>query len=204
MSTTPSSIESTTDSKLGRRSVLGAGAAAVVAGSAAALAVASPASAGRNPVDTTAEVAIRQLAVDYAIGTDAIAVGDLDTALARYRRAFSPDATIAAGWDSAAPALSATGPDAWAQIVQNAFVPHLATQHLLGSIDVTLDGRSAATMSSYLEATHVYRDQPNLLIVKGTYYDQVQRTAQGWRITARFLQFVSFNTVARLLPAVAS
>jgi hypothetical protein len=155
------------------------------------------------------QLAIAKLAVYYGLGTDAIAAAAGAAAgLPYYRRIFTPDATIAAGFDRSAPALTSTGPDEWAAVVAGAFVPYQATQHLLGTINVEIgrDGagnrtkKSRASMSTYLTATHVFRANKDLLIVLGTYYDDVERTRGGWRIVNRFLQFTSFETRQRTAP----
>ncbi|WP_420453200.1 nuclear transport factor 2 family protein [Ilumatobacter sp.] len=188
---------------LGRRSLLGGG-AAVVAGTAALAVPGGGVAARSNPARTSDAAEIRQLSIDYAIGTDAIAVGDADTGREIYRRIFTADASITAGFDPSAPSLSSTGPDEWTDAVIAAFAPFTATQHLLGTIDVSLGGNrnQPAAMTSYLQATHVYRDTPELLTVLGTYVDRVERTRDGWRIADRFLRFLSFSTIERTLPPV--
>lgn len=155
------------------------------------------------------QLAIAKLAVYYGLGTDAIsASGGAEAGLPYYRRIFAADAKISAGFSRAAPALTSTGPDEWAAVVAGAFVPYTATQHHLGTINVEIgrDGagnrtkRSQASMSSYLIATHVFRANKDILVVLGTYYDDVVRTRDGWKIAARFLQFTSFETRQRSAP----
>jgi len=62
------------------------------------------------------------------------------------------------------------------------------TQHLLGNIQIELDGNHAKA-SCYLQAIHVglgdHSDQ--VLTVWGEYKDQLVKTAAGWRITFREL-----------------
>ena len=64
------------------------------------------------------------------------------------------------------------------------------TQHLLGSIDVTVAG-DTATAHCYLQAIHV-GIQPGyegkVLTVWGTYRDRLIRTPAGWRICYRELE----------------
>lgn len=174
----------------------------IAAGSAAALLPSGTAGAGSaNAAQASDQLAIRQLSIDYALGTDAIGVGDIDAGRALYAQAFADDATIGAGFDPANPALVANGRDEWADVVIGAFQAYSATQHLLGTINVTVDqNRQAARMTSYLEATHVLKNSLELLIVKGTYIDTVERSQGQWVIVERFLQFLSYNTVARTLP----
>ena len=154
--------------------------------------------------DELEAAAIRQLSINYAIGTDAVSRGDLDTARARYSATFTAGAPIAAGFDRNAPALTAHGPEEWLGVVVEAFKPYTATQHLLGTIDVVFPvsrGRlREASMSTYLHATHVSAASSELLTVLGTYFDQVRLVDGGWRIVNRFLQFTSFETAPRTLP----
>jgi len=185
-----------------RRTVLLGGGAAV-AGAAVLVGTGTPVGAS-DVRDEREAAAIRQLSINYALGTDAVARGDLDAARALYEATFTADAAISAGFDPAAPALTATGPEEWLGVVADAFVPYTATQHLLGTINVEFPDqpgrRRQASMSSYLHATHVFEATPELLKVLGTYFDDVAVVDGEWRIVARFLQFLSFETVPRTLP----
>jgi hypothetical protein len=184
-----------------RRALIGGGGALV--GALGVVGSAAPAAAGDNRDELDA-AAIRQLSINYAIGTDAVSRGDLDTARARYQASFTPDATIGAGFDPAAPALTAQGPEEWLGVVAQAFEPYTATQHLLGTIDVVFPAgpgrRRQASMSTYLNATHVLAATKELSTVLGTYFDQVELIDRNWRIVDRFLQFTSFETSPRTLP----
>ena len=64
-----------------------------------------------------------------------------------------------------------------------------ATQHLLGSMDIRVDG-DTATASTYLQAIHI-GSKPGFegrrMTVGGEYRDQLVRTAEGWRIRHREL-----------------
>jgi hypothetical protein len=190
-------MRDSTTRRVTRRAVLAGGGVAATA----TLATAAPAFADDRGRDATAdELALTKLAVYYGLGTDAIGRGDPATGLAYYRRIFTPDATISAGFDRSAPALTSTGPEEWAKTVETAFVPYQATQHLLATIDPEITGRNTGTIRSYLQATHVFKASLDLLIVLGYYDDEVVRTREGWRIATRFLQFVSFETRQRTLP----
>ena len=134
---------------------------------------------------------IRQLTVNYAKATDALGSGDADRmAMGRelYRKTFASDAKVNAGDSDVF-----VGPDAWADYVGDALAAFSSTQHLVGTIDVTLgestDGNPANTgvMSTYLSATHEYKPEGDLWIFLGTYDDEVVRTPQGWRISQRTL-----------------
>jgi hypothetical protein len=61
-----------------------------------------------------------------------------------------------------------------------------ATQHLLGNIDVEVDGDTARS-SCYFHAQHVRAGTPggDLYVIAGRYQDTLIRTDAGWRITER-------------------
>jgi hypothetical protein len=138
---------------------------------------------------------IRQLTVNYAKATDDLGSADADrraTGRELYRRTFASDAKIEAGESGVK-----IGPDAWADFVAEALAVFSATQHLVGTIDLELDDAtddkpaSTGTMATYLYATHEYAPEGDLWIVLGTYYDEVTRTAEGWRISKRLLTTTS-------------
>lgn len=60
------------------------------------------------------------------------------------------------------------------------------TQHLLGNIDVEVDGDSGRA-STYFHAQHVRAGTPggDLYVIAGRYEDAVVRTDGGWRIRER-------------------
>ena len=132
------------------------------------------------------ESAIRQLAVNYALGTDAIGRDERETGRALYHQTFTPDADI-----SIAGALDTqrTGPDEWVGFVEDNFrgAGHIATQHLIGSTNIvpSEDGESAE-MSTYMHASHL-GPTGDVLVVLLTYIDQAVRTEEGWRIACRTL-----------------
>ena len=61
-----------------------------------------------------------------------------------------------------------------------------ASQHLIGSISVTVDG-DTATSTAYFQAQHVREGTPDgdLYAIAGTYADAWVRTPDGWRIESR-------------------
>ena len=76
-----------------------------------------------------------------------------------------------------------------AEVVQrcsNALTRLDATQHLLGNIEICLDGDTASTIV-YFQAQHFLAGTPggDTFIIAGTYRDRVVRTSQGWRIAQR-------------------
>ena len=137
------------------------------------------------------EAEIRQLSVSYALATDAIGTGDLAQGRDLYRRTFTADAQISAG--KSAPV---SGPDGWAEYVTAALSGYTATQHLIGTIDVTFNNGGdspprSATMSTYLCATHERTPGGEIYVVLGTYSDELVRTPAGWRIARRTLTVTS-------------
>jgi len=184
-----------------RRAVLGGG-AVVAAGAAAAIVGPGVAAAGgTNANDVADKSQIYQLSINYGLGTDSISAKNKPRALELYSATFTDDAPISAGFDRANPSLVAIGPAAWADVVEQAFVGYSATQHHLATINIELTGKKTAQMSSYLHATHVLNaPSDQLLIVLGTYFDDVELRRAGWRIVRRFLQFTAFYSVARTAP----
>lgn len=146
--------------------------------------------------------AVRQLKVDYAIATDAIAGGDTATGLAMFREAFAPDARISAGFDRSAPDVVATGPDEWAAACEASFAAFLGAHHLIGPVDVRLDGDGGdrATMTAYLTATMLAKDGNDLTRVLGTYHDVAVLVSGRWRIAESFLQYFSIESGTRIAP----
>jgi hypothetical protein len=61
-----------------------------------------------------------------------------------------------------------------------------ASQHLIGSITVTVDCDVASSLA-YFQAQHVRQDTPGggLYAIAGTYDDRWVRTPDGWRIESR-------------------
>jgi hypothetical protein len=113
-----------------------------------------------SPLQDEAE--IRQLTICYALGTDAIGVGDVDKGKALYKDCFTEDAPIAALFPDGQ-GTERTGPAAWADFVNEIFRDnkYTATQHLIGTINISIDhttgktGTMTASMTSYLHATHL-------------------------------------------------
>jgi hypothetical protein len=169
----------------GRRRFL-VGGAALVAGSASVVGAETSAAASpdRGALQRLLdENAIKQLSVNYALATDMIGRGLTAEGLALYRATFTSDAEITSG------AGTFIGPEAWADFVHNALQQFSATQHLIGTINVVFARRSdRAEMSTYLYATHEYSPGGNILAVNTTYFDDVGRTRDGWRITKKVLE----------------
>ena len=133
------------------------------------------------------ESAIRQLAVNYALGTDAIGRDEAETGRALYRQTFTADAEISI---AGAAETRRTGPEEWAEFVEGTFrgAGHVATQHLIGSVNIAPAGDDGerAEMSTYMHASHLGAGG-DVLVVLLTYVDEAVRTEQGWRIAKRTL-----------------
>ena len=132
------------------------------------------------------ESAIRQLAVNYALGTDAIGRDEPETGRALYQQTFTADADISIAGN---PDTQRTGPDEWVGFVEGTFrgAGHIATQHLIGSVNIVpgADGESAE-MSTYMHASHL-GPTGDVFVVLLTYIDQAVHTEDGWRIAGRTL-----------------
>ena len=148
------------------------------------------------------EAAIRRLTICYALGTDAIGAGDVDKGKALYKSCFTEDAPIAALFPDGQ-GTERTGPAAWADFVNEIFRDnkYTATQHLIGTTNVNIDHtagktpRMAASMTSYLHATHLLPDG-SINVANGTYEDEVVKTGTGWRIRKRTLRLITFLNLA--------
>lgn len=66
-----------------------------------------------------------------------------------------------------------------------------ATQHLLGNIDVAIDGATGRA-TTYFHAQHVRAGTPggDLYVIAGRYEDAVVRTDAGWRIRERVQSYL--------------
>ena len=113
--------------------------------------------------------AVRELAHRYAVAVDR---KDLDAVA----RCFTPDCAYegALGRGTIADALRA---------LADAFARYERTMHLVGTQTIALDG-DRASMETYCVAHHVLPGGRQLT-VGVRYLDEVQRTADGWRIARR-------------------
>jgi uncharacterized protein (TIGR02246 family) len=93
---------------------------------------------------------------------------------------FAPDAVFLH------PGGQVEGPAAIVSRARAALEPLDGSQHLLGSISVTVDG-DAARATSYFHAQHVRAGAPggDLYVIAGTYRDRLRRDAGGWVIVER-------------------
>ena len=147
------------------------------------------------------EADIARLTVGYAQGTDEIGNGNIDAAKARYSKCFTEDANFDALFPNGDRQKRAN-PNEWADFVASAFkgAGYTTTQHLIGTIDVSVSG-DTATMTSEVHATHVL---PNggMDVANGKYTDKVVKTSDGWRISARNLKLITFLNIPAGKPKV--
>ncbi len=134
---------------------------------------------------------IEKLTVCYALGTDAIGRGDLIEGKNIYPNCFTPDATITAVFPSGV-TQTYIGTNAWADFVYAVFQGngYVATQHLIGTININVNGNKA-TMTSYLHATHK-RSETSIDVANGTYEDEVIQQNGRWKIRRRTLKLITF------------
>ena len=84
------------------------------------------------------------------------------------------------------PGGSLTGVDAIIDRTRIALTPLDASQHLLGSILVTVEDDQASAVT-YFQAQHVRHDTSggDLYVIAGTYRDRLVRSAHRWQIAHR-------------------
>ncbi|WP_392532497.1 nuclear transport factor 2 family protein [Nostoc sp. C117] len=138
-----------------------------------------------------AEFEIQQLASCYSLGTDAIGRGNLLEGKNIYRKCFTQDAVLTAIFPDGA-SETRYGTDSWADFVSSVFQGngYTATQHLMGTINISVQGNDA-TMTSYLHATHK-RSETSIDVANGTYEDEVVKKNGKWQIRNRTLKLIDF------------
>ncbi|MCG6136698.1 MAG: nuclear transport factor 2 family protein [Nostoc sp. LLA-1] len=144
-----------------------------------------------NASQPNAELAIQKLTNCYALGTDAIGSGNVLEGKNIYRDCFTQDAVITAIFPDGA-SETRMGTDAWADFVYGVFQGngYQATQHLIGTINISVQGNQA-TMSSYLHATHK-RSETSIDVANGTYEDELVKVNGQWKIQRRTLKLNNF------------
>ncbi|MGF1937424.1 MAG: nuclear transport factor 2 family protein [Nostoc sp. ChiQUE02] len=138
-----------------------------------------------------AELEIQQLTSCYALGTDAIGRGNLLEGKNIYRDCFTQDSVLTAIFPDGA-SETRYGTDSWADFVYSVFQGngYQATQHLMGTINISVENNKAA-MTSYLHATHK-RSETSIDVANGTYEDQVVKINGRWKIRNRTLKLIDF------------
>jgi SnoaL-like domain len=78
------------------------------------------------------------------------------------------------------------GVDGIIERARGALEPLDASQHLLGTILIEVDGHDATSIC-YFQAQHVRAGTPggDTYLIAGSYTDRLVRTPQGWRIAER-------------------
>ncbi len=144
------------------------------------------------------EAEIAKLPVCYARGTDAIGRGNVAQGKAIYSSCFTSNAVLslyAVGAPlNGPPTFTTVGVNSWANFANDSFTGsgYVATQHLMGSIDVHVDPSGVhGTMTSYLHATHVLPDG-TIDVANGTYEDEVVRQNGVWKIKTRTLKLIDY------------
>jgi len=132
----------------------------------------------------------------YAQATDMIAadrVANEPKVVAIYQQIFTEDAEM-----GVLDRLTLDGPMKWLELVKTKFVPLDNAQHLIGSQVVEIDSLpdhkglgGAATMRSYVQATHV-NSNGTLERVLGTYHSAaIYAPESGWRLSKMVLELLS-------------
>jgi hypothetical protein len=151
------------------------------------------------------EAEIQKLTVCYTRGTDAIGRGDLAAGKAIYKSCFTNDAELSVWFPGAdfngPPSFVTTGTDSWADFVQSVFQGngYVATQHLMGSVEVHVTSGQDAVMTSYLHATHVVNNG-TIDVANGTYDDQIVKKQGHWKIKKRQLKLIDFLNLGTPQP----
>ncbi|BAY11775.1 nuclear transport factor 2 family protein [Calothrix sp. NIES-2098] len=135
---------------------------------------------------------IEQLTVCYALGTDAIGRGDIQQGKNIYQNCFTPNAKITAIFPDGVTIETRIGTNDWADFVASVFKGngYVATQHLMGTINIDVNGNSGK-MTSYLHATHK-RSDISIDVANGTYEDEVIKQNGRWLIRSRTLKLITF------------
>ena len=123
-----------------------------------------------SPQRLADEAELRALSATYARGLDRH-----DRALVR--RVFTDDATTHYG-------AFRGGPDEMADMAMRALSAYQATQHVLGQINLTVDGDTAVG-EVYFQAFHQHATAGFDRFICGRYIDRYRRTPEGWRMTHR-------------------
>lgn len=121
-------------------------------------------------------LAVGDVIIKYADSVDLL---DYD----RYASCFADDVVVT-GF-TAEPIVGLPTYMAWLRPARDRFG---RTQHLIGNIQVTVEG-DTAHMRSYVQATHeVPGDPDHLLTLWAAYVDDLVRTADGWKINRHHIE----------------
>ena len=121
-------------------------------------------------------LAIGDVIIKYATSVDA---RDMD----RYATCFVDDVVVTGFSDNEYRGL----PD-YLAFVTGALERFGRTQHLIGNLEISIDG-DTAHMRSYVQANHILAaDENTLIVLWAQYHDDLVRTADGWKITKHHLE----------------
>lgn len=149
------------------------------------------------------EMEIAKLPLCYARGTDAIGRGDVAQGKSIYNHCFTNNAELSVYFPgtpfNGPPSYVTNGTDSWGDFVSATFTGngYVATQHLMGNIEVHQDSPTHATMTSYLSATHAVNDG-TIDTAQGTYEDEVVRRNGVWKIKTRTLKLITFVNIGNV------
>jgi hypothetical protein len=164
----------------------------------------SSAPASQVTAEWSAKQDIAVLQRRYAQATDMIAAdsaGNEARVVSIYQTIFTEDAEM-----GVLDQLTLEGPMLWLELVKTTFVPLSNAQHMIGSQVVELESLpdekghgGAATMRSYVQATHVNNDG-TLERVLGTYISTaIYLPDSGWKLSKMTLEILS-TEAAKMAP----
>ncbi|MFT6955379.1 MAG: hypothetical protein ACJAYC_000372 [Halieaceae bacterium] len=160
--------------------------------------------ASQVAAEWTAKQDIAVLQRRYAQATDMIAAdsaGNEAKVVSIYQTIFTEDAEM-----GVLDQLTLEGPMLWLELVKTTFVPLSNAQHMIGSQVVEIQSLpdeqghgGAATMRSYVQATHVNKDG-TLERVLGTYISTaIYLPDSGWKLSKMTLEILS-TEAAKMAP----
>jgi uncharacterized protein (TIGR02246 family) len=129
------------------------------------------------------ELEIRNLLAELAWQADSTSMDDIDSYLA----CFTPDAVwevpgdVRSGRDDIRAGVSERRSGAIEQGIQ--------TAHFLACTTVTFNDDDSALVRSYLQTYRLGGTGGPTLILMGWYHDQFRRTAEGWKLHHRHIEF---------------
>jgi len=129
-----------------------------------------------SPAELADRLAVQDILVRYAHSCDA-------RDMAAYGSCFTEDAVIS-GFGPG----TVHGRQAWVDYVTKALTRFAGTQHFVGNQTVQLKG-DAATMRTYVQATHFLADRPGTtMTLFAIYHDELVRRGGEWQITDHRLE----------------
>lgn len=139
-----------------------------------------------------AELEIQKLTVCHALAIDAIGRGNLQEGKNIFRNCSTQDAEFTNNLPGGVTEKQ-TGTDALADYLYSVYQAngYQATQHLIGSINVSVRNANNATMSSYVHGTHK-RSETSIDVANGTYEDEVVKVDGRWKIRRRTFNNMNF------------